>query len=242
MNVIRYTLSDGTVRYRVKFLFRGMWVQKKGFRSRQEAQAWEVDERRRLENPEAREAPKISFGALTNRYLDSCRTRMQLNTVRAKYKYYCDFLAFLQESLEALEDGTKPDYPAEDITHLQALDYLEELQRNKGSKRANRDLKDLLALYNWANRYRIIQENPFRGIEPFPEDPSIIPVKNEKLRFCRSGFQPRPAHRRGWKPLLQRSSNNPNRSLLTETGINIHLPPKTSMPSLWRLSRKKWIC
>lgn len=173
MNVIPYTLSNGTVQYRVKFLFRGMWVQKKGFRSRQAAQRWEVDERRRLENPEAPATPKISFGALTNRYLDSCRTRMQLNTIRAKYKYYCDFLAFLQEPLQAMEDGAKPDPPAEDVTHLQVLDYLEGLQRREGSKRANRDLKDLLALYNWANKYRIIQENPFRGIEPFPEDPAI---------------------------------------------------------------------
>jgi hypothetical protein len=64
----------------------------------------------------------------------------------------------------------------------------------------------------------LLFEKQGRGLAWLAIAPTI-PVEDEKLRFCRSGFQPRRCTGRGWKPLLQRPSNNPNRSLPTETSI-----------------------
>ena len=43
----------------------------------------------------------------------------------------------------------------------------------KDGKAANRDLRDLKAMYNWGMKEGLIKENPFKDIEKFPEDPFI---------------------------------------------------------------------
>lgn len=172
MSVIQYSLPDGTVKFRVKFLFQGIEHRKKGFKTKLAAQAWEVDERRKLESPDPQTIPSISFEACANRYLEYCSAgRMQRNTYRAKAKYYADFITWLAKDGLTAEEVAK--IPADQISKIFILDYLDGVQKKHGSVAANRNLKDLKALYNWAFRADLVQGNPCKVIEPYSEEPAV---------------------------------------------------------------------
>lgn len=164
MSVMSYELPSGKKQYRVKFEYEKQLIQKKGFKSKIEALKREAEERRRLENPEPEKTPLISVEACANKYLEFCSAgRMQLNTYRAKAKYYADFIAWLGSG----------DIPAEEISKIQILSYLDEVQKTQGSISANRHLKDLKALWNWCYLNDLVQEHPLKAIQPYPEEPKV---------------------------------------------------------------------
>ncbi len=102
-----------------------------------------------------------SFQELATAYLDDIKARMRLNTVRQKAFVYRSFLA----SLGA-------DVPVAIITTKQISDYLNVRAARNGAKTANRDLRDLKALYNWGLRQEVIEgRNPCDPIEKYPEEP-----------------------------------------------------------------------
>jgi site-specific recombinase XerD len=155
-------LDEKTKKYRAKFMLDGKTYWKKGFKTKQAAKDWEADERKKIKNPPPPMIDIISFVTLSDRYLDHCQARMQKNTWRAKAHYYSKLLEFMNG-----------DFPAEELTKIQALDFLEQTLRKEGSKVANRHLKDLKALYGWGFLNDLVKTNPCKTIEPFPEAKSV---------------------------------------------------------------------
>ena len=103
-----------------------------------------------------------SFQELATAYLDDIRARMRLNTVRQKAFVYRAFLAYLGA-----------DVPVAIITTKQISDYLNVRTARDGAKTANRDLRDLKALYSWGIRQEVIEgRNPCDHIEKYPEEPN----------------------------------------------------------------------
>jgi integrase len=143
----------------VRFMVRGEWHQKRGFKTRQEGARWEAEERKRIETP-PEEARSTSFVSLAEEYLTHCQARFQLNTWRAKGTYYARFIGWIGGDL-----------PVEQITRKLINDYLLHVSGVEGNKGANRHLKDLSALFAWAVRHEVVPRNPCVGIDRFPEDP-----------------------------------------------------------------------
>ena len=170
MSVWAYKTKDGR-RYRAKFWHQGESHEKKGFFSRDKALEWEVNEKKKLREPPPpipttpTPTPSISFHELATKYLLYCRPRMRKNTWRAKAKYYREFIAWRKGE----------DIAVDQITGTLLNDYLTHIQEKYGSKRANRDLKDIKAMFSWGMRqegYGVII-NPCRYVEGFPEDPFV---------------------------------------------------------------------
>ncbi len=101
------------------------------------------------------------------KYLEDCCVRMRMNTWRQKLFVFRSFASFL----------LNVDYPADAITTRQVTDFLNSRAAKAGKKAANRDLRDLKALYNWAiNQELFSGRNPAKSILKFPEDPYIAYV------------------------------------------------------------------
>lgn len=145
-----------------KFWHEGRQVLKKGFATKAEASAAEAERRKLLKNPPLQKV-SISLGSLVARYIAFAKARFATNTWRAKLHYYQQFIGAL---------GSE-EIAADEITALQCHDFLEQVSSREGSKNANRHLKDLNALYNWAIKTEILRSNPFRSIDPFPEEPFV---------------------------------------------------------------------
>ena len=144
-----------------KFQHQGKRYKKEGFKTRRAAVLWEAEKRQEVNARPPKEIPMLSFQELATADLDDIRPRMQLNTVRQKAFVYRSFLAFLGA-----------DVPVVIITTKQISDYLNNRAAKDGSKAANRDLRDLKALYNWGLRQEIIEgKNPCNPIEKYPEEP-----------------------------------------------------------------------
>lgn len=145
-----------------KFQFQGKRHKKEGFKSRMEAILWESSKREELLAPQI-ETPSISLHDLATEYLTHCQARMQKNTWKQKAFVYRSFLAFLGN-----------DQPIANIITKQITDYLNNRASHRGKKVANRDLRDLKALFNWGIEQDIIGfKNPCKRIEKFPEDPYV---------------------------------------------------------------------
>jgi integrase len=144
-----------------KFQHQGERIKKEGFQTRRAAVLWEAKKRQEVNARTLKEIPMLSFQELATAYLDDIRARMRLNTVRQKAFVYRSFLA----SLGA-------DVPVAIITTKQISDYLNVRAAKDGAKTANRDLRDLKALYNWGLRQEVIEgRNPCNPIEKYPEEP-----------------------------------------------------------------------
>ncbi|MBW1730035.1 MAG: tyrosine-type recombinase/integrase [Deltaproteobacteria bacterium] len=149
---------------------RGWWVsdfwhrkrryRKAGFPTRNDALRWEAVKREELAAPKI-QIPLISFQELATEYLKWCMLRMQPNTVRQKRFVYRSFLEF-----------AGGDLPAEAVTRAQVGRLIQLRATQAGNKAANRTLRDLKALFNWAiDQELFFSPNPCRKIEPLPEEP-----------------------------------------------------------------------
>lgn len=147
-----------TGKWTAKFWFQNQQYQKKGIRTRALAQKWEATKKEELQKTSI-ETPLISFQELATKYLEYCQLRFQRNTWKAKAHYYRTYQAFLNE-----------DTPIESIHKHSIVDYLNDVAKKKGSKTANRHLKDLKALYNWGIKHDFLNKSPFNTIDFFAED------------------------------------------------------------------------
>lgn len=143
-----------------KFQHWGKQYKKEGFRKKREAVLWETQKRQELGAAEPSKEPiKLSFQQLATTYLNECKARMQPNTVRQKAFVFRSFVTYL---------GVDPQ--AETVSCIQISHYLNQRAARDGSKAANRDLKELNALYNWSLRLEIINgRNPCSSIQNYPE-------------------------------------------------------------------------
>ena len=152
-----------TGKWRYKFQFQGAMYERQGLSTKLEAQEAELNRRKEAQAGESKKSyPSLKGVAV--KYLTDCKARMQKNTWRAKASYYDRFLEWL---------GDDPEM--ETITAGQLNEYLLYVQHEEGSTNANRHLKDLKALWNWAMKQENlnIHKNPCRYIEPFPEEKKL---------------------------------------------------------------------
>lgn len=85
--------------------------------------------------------------------------RRQLNTYRYKKSTVNRLLTYMGG-----------DFGLEDLTPAVIDAYLLEQVNSRGTKSANRDLLELKAILNWSIRKDLFQSNPFRRIDPYPEE------------------------------------------------------------------------
>lgn len=168
---------------------RGTWIakfrhnkkpyKKEGFKTKSAAREWEHQKRQELQNPHL-QIHSISFQELATKYLEHCQARFQKNTWRAKSHYYRTFQAFIQK-----------DTPIDHILRSTYTEYLNQIAKSQGTKTANRHLKDLNALFNWAIKNDYIFSNPVKNIEKFGEDEHtkyVPPIEDiDKVMLVASG-------------------------------------------------------
>lgn len=161
-----------TGKWRYKFQFQGNKYEAKGFQEKLSAQEAEISAKKEAQNHQSKQKYSPSLKGVAVKYLAHCRARMQKNTWRAKASYYDRFLAWL-----------KSDPPMGDISAGQLNEYLLHIQQSEGGTNANRHLKDLKALWNWAMRQESldINRNPCRYLDRFPEEkkPRYIPPSED---------------------------------------------------------------
>lgn len=142
-----------------KFKFLGVQYKKEGFKTRSGAEDWVTSKRAGLTSPPIPERTPITFSQVSTRYLDDCKARFQKNTWRQKAFVYRSFLTFLSS-----------DPIAEMIPKPTISEFLLARRKLVGNCAANRDLKELKALFNWAIRNEFLLRNPGLNIQDYPEE------------------------------------------------------------------------
>jgi len=173
VSVTKYKTKSGT-RYRAEFEFQGVRVPKAGFEKKMEAQTWIATERIRMEEESKKSgvSRELLWGKVSSAYLDYCEGRLRPTTTAQK-----DFVL----SNLALFMGGNP--PMKDVTDAKITDYLKTSRKravdreNDPNKTANRDLREINALFNWALHQKQfagqIAGNPCRYVQAFPEEEAV---------------------------------------------------------------------
>lgn len=166
----------GNGKWQYKFKCRGKQYRARGFTSQREAILAEARRRVKLgESPAVRGIPGDSLQEIATEYLNDCRMRMRSNTVRQKRHVFKEFLAHLGSDL-----------PAADVTQYHVEGYIQAKALEAGNKAANRHLRDLSALFSWADL-----PNPCRRTKKYPEEryvPYVPPAEDiAKVRLAAQG-------------------------------------------------------
>jgi len=167
--------------YYYRFQHQGQIQKQEGFKTRSDATIAEGRKREEVNAPPILTIPSVSFQELSTDYLKECRIKMQKNTWRNKASVYRRFLGFIGSDIEI-----------EMITPKQISNFLQDRALADNNSCANRDLKEINAMFNWAlNQKRINSGNPAYDIEPYPEDKEhrYIPPAEDiaKVRLIASG-------------------------------------------------------
>lgn len=177
MSVIKLARKTAKKGYVWAYVFRhqGKVHKKEGFLTRGEASEAEGRRRSKVRGIPYT-PPRIFLGEVADRYLIECKTVKGLadNTLRQKRFVLKTFMDFR---------GT--DGPAELITRGDIKPYLTVRAQISGNCAANRDKKEIKALFNWANNEDILFcRNPCKGLPDFPEDESraYTPPKEDLLK------------------------------------------------------------
>jgi len=139
-----------------KFQYQGRQYKKRGFKTRRDAEKARNEHRQELQAPKT---TNMAFSELCNAYLDFCQGRLRDNTIRQKAFVYRSLVGFIGE-----------DFRCDNLPKVTLAEYLARRRQEKGSKAANRDLRDLKALYSWALKWGLCPLNPVALIEPYPEE------------------------------------------------------------------------
>ena len=164
-----------TRKWAYEFQFQGERYKREGFKDRASALSTENAKRRELK-ARRKKIPIGSWVDVVTRYLDHCQLYMQENTWRQKAHVYRSFIQSL---------GPRANPPFEAITKQMVTGYLTPIRQGKNSKTANRHLRDLNALFNWARDENIPVVNPCAKIKKFPEEPyqRYVPPPEDMARL-----------------------------------------------------------
>jgi integrase len=157
--VWQYQFRHDCIRYRQSgFATRDLAIQAEG-RRREEVAAPQI------------QTPSISFQQIATEYLTHCQQQMAKNTWRQKMFVYRNFISSIGG-----------DMPAENIKITAIRKYLKSRFDTIGPKAANRSLRDINSLFNWAIKSEIFTaRNPCRHIENMSEQkhiPYVPPVED----------------------------------------------------------------
>ncbi len=160
MAIKAYNTKKGK-RYQVELYYQGQRVASKaGFLTKKEANTWLHQEERKWERYGSQAAPtRMTFEQLVNAYLTEMADRRKRNTYICKRGVYRRVLRFFNFNLLLT-----------DINRATLTSYMQAQKKDRGSKAANRDLKELSIIFNWGIRRNHMLSNPTKQIEPYAED------------------------------------------------------------------------
>lgn len=95
-------------------------------------------------------------------YLDNCQGRFRENTIRQKIFVFKSMIGFIGS-----------DVPCDALDTRMVETYLSDQLQGRGPKTANRDLRDIKALFNWAGKRGLCAAPDISLIEPYPEGKTI---------------------------------------------------------------------
>jgi hypothetical protein len=130
------------------------------FSSKMEAQAWEVEWRKKPKEDWEESATTTEYSLLdwANEYLNVAQTRF---TVKVYDEKRFIFKRFFKQ--------VNPHLSVSALMALQALNYLEQQAKARSGYAANKERKNLVAAWNWGIKYMGLPAlNPFL-VEKFPE-------------------------------------------------------------------------
>ncbi|XPV77706.1 MAG: tyrosine-type recombinase/integrase [Desulfovibrio sp.] len=158
MSVNKYKTKAG-IRYQGILHVQGTRVAtQSGFLTKKEAKAWVHQEEQRWDKDRPN-VTRMDFVGLANLYLTEVKDRRKHNTYVYKRGTFRRVLSFFKNTRLSLNEISR--------NHIAAF-HME--QKNKrGAKAANRDLKELVTIFNWANRQDYMTKNPARQVEPYAE-------------------------------------------------------------------------
>lgn len=154
MPITKYITKKGP-RYRASFKHRGARHTQAGFKLKQDARDWISDEKRKLKKAAVTSG---AFSDLSSSYLDDVEGRMQPGTIAQKSRVYAKFIAH------------HGDIPLSGIFRDHVKSYLKAQFEDRGPKAANRDHRELHALFVWGRNEGKVQHNPASHIEKYPEE------------------------------------------------------------------------
>ncbi|MDA3971829.1 MAG: tyrosine-type recombinase/integrase [Desulfobulbaceae bacterium] len=164
-------LNKKTKRWVARFQFQNKRYKKEGFRTKRQAREWIASGLQALVNPEKKQQ-SILFHQIATEYLGSCRQKgMQHNTWRQKKFVFRGMITYWGSDVLITDVGIR------DVEI-----YLSDCANNRGNKAANRDLRELNALYNWAIRKQLLDmKNPCQFVDKFSEDKveKYVPTIND---------------------------------------------------------------
>jgi integrase len=138
------------------------------FGTKREATVWENRSREKLSSSQK----SMDFISFSSKYLELAASRFVNNTNREKATLNRDFLQFIGSNLQV-----------EEITARHVQDYLLEQAKNRGTNAANKDRKNLLAMWNWGQKILDLPVNPVTKTYKLPYDkkPQYTPPEKDVL-------------------------------------------------------------
>ncbi|HPC04419.1 MAG TPA: site-specific integrase [Syntrophales bacterium] len=152
-------------------------AQKRGFLTKKEARTWEDETRKALLAPASNDAD-MRFIEFANQYLDMCKLKFTEKTYFEKRAVLRSFIRFL---------GGDPLFTQ--VTKKSISDYLIHQVEIRSKNAANKDRKNLMALFNWGRKVADLS-NPV-VVDKFPHSRSFQYTPSEadilKVLSCSSG-------------------------------------------------------
>jgi integrase len=161
------------------FRDRGKWrgvVKIKGrrftdsFDTKREALSWENEYRKNLHISKA----VIDIKDFSNQYLALAQSRYTKSTYQEKVTLTDKFIKYLDSNL-----------PVDEILPSHIHGYLLDQATTRSNNCANRDRKNLLAMWNWGQKILDLPLNPVAKMDRFPHDRKVqyVPPENDILRL-----------------------------------------------------------
>jgi integrase len=165
-----YKEKDGTFRGIVT-IGKKKISQKRGFTTSRAAVEWEIEEKKKLKKESSMSS--LDLYTLSGEYLKYAQ-KYSRNTLVEK--------TTLCKRINKLWGSNKP---VEDITPKTALDYLQAQSKDRSANSANRDRKNLVAMWNYGKTYLGLRDNPFLIIPKFAHDrkPQYVPPRADVMRL-----------------------------------------------------------
>lgn len=160
MAIKSYKTKKG-VRYQAELYLQGKRVASKaGFETKKDAKKWMRDEERQREKYGQQATTRMDFGSLASEYLTYIQDRRKRNTYIYKRSTFRRFLSFFHPSRMFLAE----------IDRDNISKFHKAQKDDRGPKAANRDLKEIVTIFNWAMKQGHMIKNPALPVEPYSEE------------------------------------------------------------------------
>lgn len=158
MSINKYKTKKG-VRYQAILHLKGKRIASKGgFETKRAAKRWLSEEETAWNLSAGATKTDMDFESLARVYLDEIEDRRKRNTYIYKRSTFRRIIEFYDR------------LPLSEINRTVVAEYIRTQKDERGPKAANRDLKEMVTLFNWAIRQGLMMGNPARQVEPYAEE------------------------------------------------------------------------